>query len=33
MVDLSDAAVQERLDSRDVVLALQIAEVEGQVQP
>ena len=33
IVDLSDAAVQERLDSRDVVLALQIAEVEGQVQP
>ena len=33
IVDLSDAAVQERLDSRDVVLALQIADVEGQVQP
>jgi hypothetical protein len=32
-VDLSDAAVQERLDSRHVVLALQIAEVERQVQP
>ncbi|MFM7164528.1 MAG: hypothetical protein ACKO3T_04735 [Planctomycetaceae bacterium] len=32
-VDLSDAAVQERLDSKDVVLALQVAEVEGQVQP
>ena len=33
IVDLSDAAVQERLDSRDVVLALQIADLEGQVQP
>jgi hypothetical protein len=32
-VDLSDARVRERLDSKDVVLALQVAEMEGQVQP
>jgi len=32
-VDLSDAGVRERLDSKEVVLALQVAEMEGQVQP